>query len=150
MLDDMFIGLGVWSYFAANQHGKIHMTVDPFTLADKGMMKLTLRTRWSLTTLREQAFACYKLIQAPDGEAGINLNVHAKTIKVGETLQLAAAVLPKTAAVTYTSGTTAKATVTAAGLVEGKAVGSSVITASITVDGKSYTDTCTVTVEAAE
>ncbi len=150
MLDDMYIGLGVWSYFAANQHGKIHMTVDPFTLADKGMMKLTLRTRWSLTTLRGQAFACYKLIEAPSGEAGINLNLHAKTIKVGETVQLAAAVLPKTAAVTYTSGTTAKATVTAAGLVEGKAVGSSVITASITVDGKTFTDTCTVTVEAAE
>ena len=126
------------------------MTVDPFTLADKGMMKLTLRTRWSLTTLRPQAFACYKLIAPPKDEVGINLNLHAKTIKVGDTLQLAAAVLPKTASITWTSGTTAKATVTNAGLVEGKAVGSSVITASITVDGKTYTDTCTVTVEAAE
>ena len=90
-----------------------------------------------------------KLARSSD-EVGINLNLHAKTIKVGETVQLAAAVLPKTASVTYTSATVAKATVTAAGLVEGKAVGSSVITASITVDGKTYTDTCTVTVEAAE
>ena len=149
LLDDMYVGLGVWSYFAANQHGKVYMTVDPFTLADKGMMKLTLRTRWSLTTLRSEAFACYKLIAAPSDNVGINLNLHSKTIKVGDTLQLAAAVLPKTATVTWTSGTAAKATVSNAGLVTGVAAGSSTITASITVDGKTYTDTCTVTVEAA-
>lgn len=58
---NMYLGLGVWSYLAANQHGNVHLTVDPYTLADKGMLKLTLRTRWSLTTLREQAFSLYKL-----------------------------------------------------------------------------------------
>lgn len=58
--DDLFIGMGVWQYFAGNQHGKIYMTVDPYTLADKGEIKLTLRTRWSLTTLRPEAFRIVK------------------------------------------------------------------------------------------
>ena len=53
------------------------------------------------------------------------------------------------AAVTWTSGTEAKATVSATGAVTGVAAGSSEITASITVDGSTYTDTCTVTVVAA-
>lgn len=61
---NMYLGLGVWNYLAANQHGNVYMTVDPYTLADKGMLKLTIRTRWSLTTLREEAFALYKLTKA--------------------------------------------------------------------------------------
>ena len=61
---NMYLGLGVWQYLAACQHGAIHMTVDPYTLASKGMLKITIRTRWSLTALREEAFACYKLVEA--------------------------------------------------------------------------------------
>lgn len=56
---------------------------------------------------------------------------------------------PDNATVTWTSGTTANATVSAVGAVTGVAAGTSVITASITVDGSTYTDTCTVTVVAA-
>ncbi|MBQ8922834.1 MAG: Ig-like domain-containing protein, partial [Oscillospiraceae bacterium] len=56
---------------------------------------------------------------------------------------------PSNAAITWTSGTTAKATVSATGAVTGVAAGESVVTASITVDGQTYTDTCTVTVVAA-
>jgi hypothetical protein len=62
---DKYLGLGVWSYFAANQHGDVRLIVDPYTLADKGMMKLTVNTRWSLTTLRPEAFALYKCEPAP-------------------------------------------------------------------------------------
>lgn len=53
---------------------------------------------------------------------------------------------PSNAAVTWTSGTTAKATVSNTGDVTGVAAGESVITATITVDGQTYTDTCNVTV----
>ena len=60
---NMYLGLGVWAYLAANQHGDIHPIIDPYTLADKGMMKITMRTRWSLTTLRPEAFACYKITE---------------------------------------------------------------------------------------
>lgn len=56
---------------------------------------------------------------------------------------------PSNAAVTWTSGTTAKATVSNTGDVTGVAAGESVITATITVDGQTYTDTCNVTVVAA-
>ena len=57
----MYIGLGVWSNLAANQHGDIHLVIDPFTKATKGETVVTLNTRWSLTTLRPEAFAIYEI-----------------------------------------------------------------------------------------
>lgn len=68
------------------------------------------------------------------------------TVAVGDTLQLQAVKYPANATVTWTSSDTTKATVDSDGLVEGKAAGSSTITATITVDGTSYTDTCTITI----
>lgn len=68
------------------------------------------------------------------------------SVEVGSTLQLQAVTYPADATVTWTSSATTYATVDSDGLVEGKAAGSSTITASITVDGTNYTDTCTVTV----
>lgn len=56
------------------------------------------------------------------------------------------ALSPADATITWTSGTTAKGTVDANGVVTGKASGSTVITASITVGETTVTDTCTVTV----
>lgn len=67
-------------------------------------------------------------------------------VAVGDTLQLQAITYPANAIVTWTSSATTYATVDSNGLVEGKAAGSSTITASITVDGSNYTDTCTITV----
>lgn len=67
-------------------------------------------------------------------------------VAVGDTLQLQAITYPASASVTWTSSATTYATVDSNGLVEGKAAGSSTITASITVDGTNYTDTCTITV----
>jgi len=55
------IGMGVFSYLAANQHGEARLVVDPYTLAVNGEVKLTLNTRWSETILRQEAFACYEL-----------------------------------------------------------------------------------------
>lgn len=55
------LGMGVFSYLAANQHGQVRLVVDPYSMAAKGMVKITLNTRWSETTLREQAFAIYAL-----------------------------------------------------------------------------------------
>lgn len=56
------------------------------------------------------------------------------------------ALSPAGTTVTWTSATTAKATIDANGVVTGKAAGTSVITASITVGDTTVTDTCTVTV----
>jgi hypothetical protein len=79
----------------------------------------------------------------------ILLEKHSTNVAVGDTVKLnVVRLIPSSATVTWTSGTTSKATV-ADGVVTGVAAGSSIITASITVDGASYTDTCTVTVKAA-
>ena len=78
----------------------------------------------------------------------VYLNNHAVNVAVGSTVTLTAATTPAAQTVTWTSGTTAKATVNN-GVVTGVSAGSSIITASITVDGVTYTDTCTVVVSAA-
>lgn len=79
----------------------------------------------------------------------ILLEKHSASISVGDTLNLnVVKKIPSSATITWTSGTTSKATVTD-GVVTGVAAGSSIITASITVEGVTYSDTCTVTVKAA-
>lgn len=75
------------------------------------------------------------------------LNKSNATINVGDTLKLKAAVIPAGTAVTWTSSAGTKASVSN-GIVTGLDEGSATITASITVDGVTYTDTCAVTVEA--
>ena len=67
-------------------------------------------------------------------------------VAVGDTLQLQAVTYPAGETITWTSSATTYATVDSNGLVEGKAAGSSTITATITVGGTNYTDTCTITV----
>ena len=64
------------------------------------------------------------------------------------THQLTANTIPAGETVTWASSDTDKATVSS-GLVTGKAAGNVIVTASITVDGVTYSDTCTVIVEAA-
>lgn len=83
--------------------------------------------------------------------AGAHIRIQkAMTVTVGSVLKIPIiSKNPANAAITWTSGTTAKATVSEAGAVTGVAAGESVVTASITVDGQTYTDTCTVTVVAA-
>ena len=72
----------------------------------------------------------------------IQINTQTATVAAGSTIKLYAITSPGNAAVTWTSGTTAKATVAADGTVTGVAAGTSVITA--TANGK--TASCTVTV----
>lgn len=69
--DDLYLGMGCWQYLAANQHGKVYLTVDPYTLADKGEIKITIRTRWSLTTLRTAAFKIVKVTPAVESNADL-------------------------------------------------------------------------------
>lgn len=69
------------------------------------------------------------------------------TVAVDETVQIPVIALsPAGTTITWTSGTTAKGTVDSTGTVLGKASGTTVITASITVGETTVTDTCTVTV----
>lgn len=68
-------------------------------------------------------------------------------IAVGDTVRLKATATPSTSTITWTSSNTDKATVSN-GTVTGVTAGTVTITATITEGGKTYTDTCEVTVEA--
>ena len=80
----------------------------------------------------------------------ILLEKHNATIEVNEELTLnIAKLIPAGSTVTWSSSASGKASVTSAGLVKGLEVGSTIITASITVDSVTYSDTCTIVVVAA-
>ena len=48
---DKCIGIGYFEWFALQQHGEVRFTIDPLTLADKGVTRLILNTAWSMTDL---------------------------------------------------------------------------------------------------
>ena len=82
-------------------------------------------------------------------KAGNHINIlqESVSVPVGGTVKLTINdMFPADASVTWSSGTQAKATVSTDGTVTGVATGTSVITATISVGGTDYTDTCTVTV----
>ena len=100
-------------------------------------VKVTIPAKEKISTIPEP------LMATPH----VNIAESTATVAVGGTVKLnISSVLPADASITWSSGTQAKATVASDGTVTGVAAGSSVITASITVDGTAYTDTCTVTV----
>lgn len=76
----------------------------------------------------------------------ITLDAHSATIDVDATLTLHADVVPAGTTITWASSNSTVASV-AAGVVTGEAAGNAIISASITVDGVTYNDTCTVIVE---
>lgn len=75
----------------------------------------------------------------------ITLNKANITIGVDDTATIFATTTPPGQTVTWTSSDSTKASV-ADGVVTGEAAGSAVITASMTYDDETYTDTCNVTV----
>lgn len=101
----------------------------------------------------------FNAIQTPDSiqplggtsVSGVGVTPSTATIEEGESVTLRASVVPSTAtnkAVTWTSSAEGVATVTADGVVNGVSAGSATITVTTTDGG--YTDTCAVTVTAAE
>lgn len=74
------------------------------------------------------------------------IDMKSVSLEVDDTTTLVATTVPANTSVTWTSSDTDKATVSSAGLVTAKAVGSVIITASITVNSVTYSDTCTVIV----
>ena len=76
----------------------------------------------------------------------ITLDEHSVTIDVDATLTLHADIVPAGTTITWASSNSEVASV-AAGVVTGEAAGNAIISASITVDGVTYNDTCTVIVE---
>ena len=77
----------------------------------------------------------------------VRLSNHYVTVADESTVTLTAKTVPSGQTVTWSSGNTEKATVSD-GVVTGKDAGNTIITASITVDGVTVSDTCTVVVTA--
>lgn len=90
-----------------------------------------------------------KETQAGSGFASITLSSHVLNIKDGDSVRLRAVTNPAGETVTWTSASALVATV-ANGVVTGAGEGNTIITATITVDGVSYNDTCTVIVAEAD
>jgi len=79
----------------------------------------------------------------------IMLDKHTATVSAGSTVTLVPIrLVPAGSTITWTSSSTTYAEVSG-GVVTGKAEGSAIITASITDSGVTYSDTCTIIVEAA-
>ena len=93
----------------------------------------------------------YEIYIQQGGESALGsvlINTHAVTLAEGEDITLTAQTNPAGETVTWSSSDSTVASVTSGGVVEGASEGNAIITASITVDGVTYTDTCTVVVEA--
>lgn len=80
---------------------------------------------------------------------GVSVSPRTKTLTVGDEFTMGVSANPSNATVTWTSSSTTVATISSAGEIEAKAAGTTTITASITVDGTTKTDTADITVVAA-
>lgn len=112
---------------------------------NKGQFAFTFTGHYSMNAPDTVPYDIY--IKGSDVEPApsIVLDKHSVTVADEDTITLSATTVPSNATVTWASASTSIATVSA-GVVTGKDVGNTVITASITVDGVTYTDTCTVVV----
>lgn len=112
---------------------------------DKGKLSFEFTAHYSMATPDVVPFELYIKGSAALSPS-ILLNTHLISLDVNEEYQLVADVVPAGTTVTWSSSASGKASVTN-GKVKGLETGSTIITASITVDSVSYTDTCTVVVE---
>lgn len=116
---------------------------------DKGKFAFELTGHYSVDAQDTVPFEIY-IVGGTSSSATPVIRLTDKVLNMvaGTTATLGVAqVVPANATITWTSSATAKAEV-AAGVVTAKAEGSSIITASITDNGVTYTDTCTVVVSA--
>ena len=116
------------------------------TKDEKGQLAFEYHGHYSIDSQDVVPFEIY--VKAGSGSSShpaVSLNTHYISIADESTYQLSADTTPAGQTITWTSGSTSVATVSG-GLVTGKDAGNTIITASITVDGVTATDTCTVVV----
>ena len=114
----------------------------------KGQFAFNFMGHYSMAAQEVIPFEIYMLGGGATIQPGVTLNRHAITLEEEGTYTLLADTTPDDETVTWSSGSNTIASVSD-GVVTAGTAGSTIITASITVDGVSYTDTCTVVVEAA-
>ena len=114
----------------------------------KGTFAFEFTGHYSMNAQDEVPYEIYIKQGGANPTPVVLLNKHSATIAKDATVTLTASKIPADAVVAWSSSDSAKASVSN-GVVTGEAVGNAIITASITVSGVAYTDTCTVIVEAA-
>jgi uncharacterized protein YjdB len=115
----------------------------------KGTFAFEFTGHYSMTAQDVVPYEIYVREGGEVVEPSVLINKHAATVEQGKTITLTATTVPAGETVTWSTSASTYADVTSGGVVSGEAVGQAIITASITVDGVTYTDTCTVVVEAA-
>ena len=113
----------------------------------KGQFAFTFMGHYSMEAQDTVPYEIYVKQGSSTATPSVTLNTHSVTIADGDTVTLVASTIPAGETVTWTTSSGTYATVSG-GVVTGEAEGSAIITAAITVDGVTYTDTCTVIVTA--
>lgn len=112
----------------------------------KGQFAFEFTGHYSLAAQETVPYEIYIRGGGEEGTPSVLLNRHSAAISAEETLTLSATVTPSGETVTWTTSNAEVATVSG-GVITGVAAGNAIITAAITVDGVTYTDTCTIVVE---
>lgn len=126
-------------------------TTHKFTKTGKPAKAITVNTGLGLANVEN----FFNSVQTPDSvqaktvTPSVAVTPKTASVQVENTVSLSASTYPADAEVTWSSSSETNATVSSAGVVTGVAEGSATITATITVGGQTYTDTCAVTVTAA-
>lgn len=114
----------------------------------KGTMTFEFHGHYSMSNQDEVPFEVYCKSGTASVIPVVMIDKHYATLSVGDTLTLTAGTTPSNGTVTWSSGTTSVATVSN-GVVTAVSAGNAIITASMTYEGVTVTDTCTVVVSAA-
>lgn len=143
------IGAGTAGFVAIKM--KNVLNVGGFSLQttnkDKGQFTFDYKAHRTMDNVNAIPYELYVKTGSATTQPGISLNSHVITIVKDATATLTATTIPSGATVTWTTSDNTKATVSN-GVVTGEAAGSAIITASITQNGVTYNDTCTVVVTA--
>lgn len=116
------------------------------TKNEKGQLAFEFHGHYSIEAQDTVPFEIY--VKGNSGEAvpSITLSKNYISIVKNATYELTANVVPAGTTVTWTSADTSKASVSGGTVTGGSSAGNTIITASITVSGVTYNDTCTVVV----
>lgn len=112
----------------------------------KGTFAFTFMGHYSMSAQDTVPYEIYIKQGGSEPTPSILLDVHTATVDAGDDVTLTATTVPSGETVTWSSSNGEVATVSG-GVVSGVAAGNAIITASITVDSITYTDTCTIIVE---
>ena len=110
----------------------------------KGTFAFSFEGHYSMDAQDTVPYEVYVKEGTPAGSIDLNKSTTSLVVEGEETLT--ATVNPAGSTITWSSSNPTVATVTSAGKITAVAVGMSTITASITVDGQTFRDTCVVTV----